>query len=308
MWLVLAVAALLFGAGALLVMAQAVLAAQNEKAESRLGQGLQADTAQDIAFSRDRLSRIKNPLVRTACRSFWSAGIDVSPKAVTLGLVFWPAFVVFATILWGVVGLVVAFLPVVVIWLVLGQIEQRRRRRINEQLPNFLGYLVRSLTAGNTLEEGLHHAALESSEPIRSVFSSVSRRIRLGADIEDTLSETAGVYRLRALHILAMSTRVNRRYGGSMRRIIATLIDTIRQQEEAAQELKSLTAETRFSAYVVAAIPIAISVFFYLQNPAYYASMLQSGGGRIAIMLALALEALGLLIIWRMMSRLKDPG
>jgi len=35
--------------------------------------------------------------------------------------------------------------------------------------------------------------------------------------------------------------------------------------------------------------------------------MLQSSGGRIAIVLALLLEALGLFIIWRMMARLQEP-
>ena len=50
-------------------------------------------------------------------------------------------------------------------------------------------YLVRALTAGNTLEEGLYSAAQESDEPIRGVFLSVSRQVRLGASGEETLAE-----------------------------------------------------------------------------------------------------------------------
>lgn len=306
-WIVLTIAALVIAALALLLLAQASRVAGNEQAEARLGQGVETRPADDDAANGARLARIRNPLIRALCQRCWSAGVDISPGVLAVALLVWVLVSVLLIFVWQLIGLVLALLPVLAVWLLIMQRERTRRRRINEQLPGFLGYLVRALTAGNTLEEGLHHAAIEASEPIRSVFMSVSRQIRLGADMEDTLAETATVYRLRSLHILAMSARVNRRYGGSMRRIIATLIDTIRQQEEAGQELKSLTGETRFSAYVVAAIPIAISVFFYLQNPAYYATMLQSHGGRIAIVLALALEALGLLIIWRMMSRLKEP-
>lgn len=128
----------------------------------------------------------------------------------------------------------------------------------------------------------------------------------MASDFE-VLAQAARIHELRALHILAMSARVNRRFGGSMRRVIASLIETIRRQEAAARELKALTGETRFSAYVVAAIPVAISLFFYLQNPQYYADMLESGSGRIAIALALLLEAFGLALIWRMMARLQEP-
>lgn len=306
-WILLAIAALVAGAFALLLLSQATRVADNEQAEARLGQDLPTQSFDDNAMGRARLARIRNPLLRALCRRCWSAGLNVSPGVLVIVLLIWALVSVLLIFVWHAVGLVLALLPVLAAWLLIMQRERTRRRRINVQLPGFLGYLVRALTAGNTLEEGLHHAAIEASEPIRGVFMSVSRQIRLGGDMEDTLAETARVYRLRALHILAMSARVNRRYGGSMRRIIATLIDTIRQQEEAGQELKALTGETRFSAYVVAAIPIAITVFFYLQNPAYYATMLQSHGGRIAMVLALALEALGLLIIWRMMSRLKEP-
>lgn len=306
-WILLAIAALVLGACALLLLSQAARVSGNEQAEERLGQDLQAQPLNENAINGDRSSRIRNPLLRAVCRRCWSAGLDVSPGVLGAVLLVWLLLSVLLIVVWHLIGLILALVPVLAGWLLIAQREHSRRRRINEQLPGFLGYLVRSLTAGNTLEEGLHHAAIEASEPIRGVFMSVSRQIRLGADIEDTLAETARIYRLRALHILAMSARVNRRYGGSMRRIIATLIDTIRQQEEAGQELKSLTGETRFSAYVVAAIPVAISVFFYLKNPTYYAPMLQSHGGRITIVLAIALEAAGLLIIWRMMSRLKEP-
>lgn len=306
-WMLLVIAALVVAGLALLLLSRAARVSDSEQAEARLGPGLQTQSLDDGAMQGDRLARIRNPLLRAACRRFWSAGLNVSPAGLASVLLVWLLLAAALIFVWQLVGLVLALLPVLAVWLLIMQRERTRRRRINEQLPGFLGYLARALTAGNTLDEGLHLAAMEASEPIRGVFMSVSRQIRLGADMEDTLAEAARIYRLRALHILAMSARVNRRYGGSMRRIIATLIDTIRQQEEAGQELKSLTGETRFSAYVVAAIPIAISAFFYLQNPAYYATMLQSHGGRIAIVLALALEAAGLLIIWRMMSRLKEP-
>ena len=191
--------------------------------------------------------------------------------------------------------------------LVLRHLQNRLRHRLNQQLPQFLGYMLRALTAGNSFEEAMYAAALESDAPIRDVFLSVTRQVELGGDLETSLAGTARLYELKALDILALSATVNRQYGGSMRQIMATLIDTIRQREAASAELKALTGETRFSAYVVAAIPLAITGFFYIQNPGYYADMLTSTGGQLAAVLAVLLELLGLFIIWRMMAGLKEP-
>lgn len=306
MWVFVVIVAVLMVAGAFLLFARAGQVAERETLIERVGGGDGAN-AQDELSGMRQLRRVRNPLLRALCRQCWSAGLEIEPGRVALLVGGWLVLTLLAAIAVGPLGLLLGAVVAIVAVLFLAQRRRARRRKINAQLPNYLGYLVRALTAGNTLEEGLYSAAMESDDPIRSVFLSVSRQVRLGASVEDILGETARVHDLRALHILAMSARVNRRYGGSMRRVIASLIDTIRQQEAAARELKALTGETRFSAYVVAAIPIAISVFFYLQNPGYYATMLQSSGGRMAIVLALLLEAVGLFIIWRMMSRLMEP-
>jgi len=305
MWMAAVIVGLLLLAFGLLVMARAGRLSQQEDVEERAvgGTGFQPeDTA-----AQTQQQRAKNPLLRAIAEPVWAAGLDLSPATLGVIVLVWLIAGVLAVVVLGVIGLLLAVAVAVVAMLVLMQRRRARRRKLNAQLPNYLGYLMRTLTAGSTLEEGIYSAAMESTDPIRGVFLSVSRQVRLGASVEDTLTDAARTHKLRALHILAMSARVNRRYGGSMRRVVASLIETIRQQEAAGRELKALTGETRFSAYVVAAIPIAISAFFYLQNPEYYATMLQSSGGRIAIVLALLLEALGLFIIWRMMARLQEP-
>jgi tight adherence protein B len=306
MWLLVVATALLLLAVAMLVLASAAHISERERITRRIV--ADPGPADDAPRVQQRLEDIPSPLLREACRRLWSAGFTgVLPAGVVRAGALACAGVLLAVIVLGVAGLVLALALAVGAMLVLAQRERARRRRINAQMPDFLGYLMRALAAGNTLEQGIDSAAVASAQPIRSVFLSVSRQVRLGASLDEVLAQAARIHELRALHILAMSARVNRRFGGSMRRVIASLIETIRRQEAAARELKALTGETRFSAYVVAAIPVAISLFFYLQNPQYYADMLESGSGRIAIALALLLEAFGLALIWRMMARLQEP-
>lgn len=307
MMVILVAVALLLVVGAYWVFAAAGERESQESAEQRVGDIDFGESVDQLAGLRN-LQDIRNPVTRHICYQFWGAGVDVSPRTANLLMIVLAAVVLLFLLISPLVGLAVALAIVLGGYLLLKQRVAARRRQIADQLPDFLEYMQRSLTAGNTLEEALQSAALESNEPIRSVFMSVARQVRHGASVEDTLVEAADVHNLRALHILAMAATVNRRFGGSMRRVIKSLIDAIRRQEAASRELKALTGETRFSAWVVAAIPIGIAVIFYLLNPGYYEPMLASTGGRITLAVAVGLQLLGIFIIWRMVASLRDAA
>lgn len=304
---ILIVMAVLLVIGAHWLFAAAGDTEEQETVAQRVG-GMESEDSIDELAGLRNLQSIRNPLTRSICYQFWGAGIDLAPNTANLVMLVLAAIVLLFLLINPLVGLALALAVVLGGYLLLKQRIAARRRQIAEQLPDFLEYMQRSLTAGNTLEEALQSAALESNEPVRSVFMSVARQVRLGATLETTLGEAAEVHGLRALHILALSATVNRRFGGSMRRVIKSLIDAIRRQDAATRELKALTGETRFSAWVVAAIPIVIAGAFYLMNPGYYEPMLASTGGRIALGVALGLQVLGIFIIWRMVASLRDAA
>lgn len=303
---VLSVIALSLLAAAVWMYAQARARASQESFDDRVGQASAGAAVDDLAGLRN-LQRIRNPVTRGLCHSFWGAGIDLSVTNANLLMVGFVVITLLLLLLSPVIAVGLAVSVLAIGYLLLQQRVNARRRQILDQLPDYLEYVMRSLTAGNTLEEALQSAALESRDPIRSLFLSVSRQVRLGATVENTLGEAAQIHDLRALHIMALSARVNRRFGGSMRRVVKSLVNTIRRQDAAVRELKALTGETRFSAWVVAAIPIAISAFFYFLNPGYYTDMLASASGRFALVFALMLQVLGIFIIWRMVASMREP-
>lgn len=305
-WVVFAILALLLLACAFWLFEG--VRTRNKKAAfaERVGQLGRADAVDEYIGLRHSLQEVKNPLTRFVCHQFWAAGVDVSPRRVNLWLLAGVVVFIVLLLVSPALAVLLAIAVALLGYLLLRQRVNSRRRRINAQMPDYLEYVLRSLTTGHSLEDALQDAALESSDPIRTLFLSISRQVRLGASIEDTLVEAGQVHRLQALRIMGMAARVNRRYGGSMRRIVKSLAGTIRRQDTAARELKALTGETRFSAWVVAAIPIGISIYFYLHNPGYYDSMLVSLSGRLMLAGVVVLLALGLFIIWRMVASVGD--
>jgi tight adherence protein B len=114
--------------------------------------------------------------------------------------------------------------------------------------------------------------------------------------------QMAEIHQLRDLKVMALAASINRKFGGSLRNVLRSLISGIRSRENAARELRALTSETRFSALVLAIIPIALMVFIVWQNPHYYVQMWADHKGRILLAGSLVMQVTGMLVIWRMMK------
>jgi tight adherence protein B len=207
-----------------------------------------------------------------------------------------------------IIGLLIIGVSMLLGWAILSGRASSRRAKIVEQLPQYLESVMRVLAAGNTLEEAIAAGAREARDPLRSLFVSVARQVRLGAQVDVVLAEAAEIHQIRDLRVLALAANINRRYGGTLRNVFRSLIQAIRMREAAARELRALTAETRFSAGVLALIPLAVSAFIFLRNRAYYVDLLATDSGKYVLVLAAVLQVLGMLIIWWMMKSATEEG
>ena len=303
---------------AMLVLAGVALtlflrAAANEKARSaRMRQRAIGETAEREAGERyrPRKDAIKDPVTRSLCTLLWRSGYEVAPEKVLL--VWLPTVLVvvpvlFLTVGWlgavGIVGMVI-----VLGWAWLTRKASSRRAMMLEQLPGYLEATMRVLAAGNTLEESLALAAREAPAPLQPLMVSVGRQVRLGAPTDAVLMEAAEIHQLRDLKVVAMAASINRKYGGSLRNILRSLVTAIRSREMAARELRALTAETRFSAIVLSVLPIGISLYVYLQNPGYYTTILEDSGGGMMMLISLGMQLAGITVIVKMMRSTDEPS
>lgn len=242
-------------------------------------------------------------------RQLQRAGLDPESSGPLRWLLVCGLLVIVITLSAGVLPGVVAFAMLACgAWLWLMNRIAKRRAKILEQLPDFVEHMVRALAAGNSLEEALYSATADAEQPIRGLFLSVARQVRLGAPIEDVLDEAALIHDVNDVRVMAMAARVNRRYGGSLRRIFKSLVQAIRERDAAARELRALTAETRFSAVVLAVVPIGLSLYILSQNPDYYVDMWNQSTGRILLLLSVFLQASGVMVIWRMLRVAEREG
>lgn len=261
------------------------------------------DAAALVDTYRPRREGIRDPVTAWLCTLLWRTGAEVEPAVVTR---VWLATLLIGfpllLLLFGwIAGLGLAGFAAVIGWAWLTRKAAARRSLMLEQFPAYLEAMMRVLSAGNTLEESIAIAARESAEPLKPLMLSVARQVRLGAPIDAVLMESAEIHELNDVKVMALAAAINRKYGGSLRNILRSLVNAIRSRDTAARELRALTAETRFSAVVLSVMPIGLSLYIYLQNPQYYSEILQDLSGRAMLLGSLLMQITGIVILFRMM-------
>jgi tight adherence protein B len=306
--LVVLVVALALAGGAILLFVHAGRRERQEDVLLRL-RAMGGDEAAALAGYDPNEARLANPVLRAICHFLWRTGAEIEPDTVVrilLVLLLLVPVTLFALGWFG--GLSTLGIGLAFGWALLSRQAARRRSRIVEQLPAFLESVIRVLSAGNTLEESIAAAARESPEPIRPLFVSVGRQVRLGAPVEAVLMETAEIHAIRDIKVMSLAAAINRKYGGSLRNILRSLIQTIRQRDAAARELRALTAETRFSAMVLSIVPVGLMLYIFAQNPKYYAQMWNDPSGRGLLIASVVFQVLGVVVIYRMMRATEDAA
>lgn len=199
-------------------------------------------------------------------------------------------------------GCLVPISTVIGIYLWLWRRANNRIKAMLNQLPLFLDQVLRSLGAGRSMETALQVATTETPEPLKEVFERVLRVNNLGYDLGLSIQEMADLYRIRELYLVSLAIRVNRTYGTSVRELLNNIAKMIHEREAARRELKTMTGETRVTAWVLGLLPIAIGMYILFVNPEYMQTMLEDAAGKMMLSIAILLQLIGGFILWRMIK------
>ena len=165
-------------------------------------------------------------------------------------------------------------------------LHRRRRSRLREfqvQLPGTLNLLSGSMRAGFSFAQGLESVANEATQPTRRELQRVFTESRLGRPIEDALEDSA--QRMTSVDLMwaVMAIRIQREVGGNLAELLDTVADTMTQRERLRLEIKALTAEGRFSGWILGIFPVAFAGVLYLIQPDYMGVLFYESIGIMAV-------------------------
>jgi tight adherence protein B len=186
--------------------------------------------------------------------------------------------------------------------LYMGLAFKRRRRinRFNEQLPDVLDIIVRSLRAGHPLPIALSLAGRELPDPAGTEFGIVSDEVTFGLDITAAMWNMSKRVGAPDLLYVITSISVQAQSGGNLGEVLSRLSRLIRDRFRMRRKVMALTAEGRMSATILTALPVAIFLIVSRISPQYYGKVWDDPGFHKAMAVAVFLLLLGNFVMRRM--------
>ena len=169
----------------------------------------------------------------------------------------------------------------------------RQRKLFAEQLADNLQVFASALRAGHSFTGALGTVVDDAPDPTRREFTRALADERLGVPIDDALTRVGQRMRSGEMGQVAMIAALQQETGGNTAEVLDRVVDNVRERQDLRRLVKTLTAQGRISQFVVTALPIAIALLISVLSPGYLTPLLESGPGRIALVIAAVMTAAG---------------
>ncbi|MGB6008432.1 type II secretion system F family protein [Castellaniella sp.] len=176
----------------------------------------------------------------------------------------------------------------------------RRHRKIIQQLPDFLEMVVRMMTVGNSLGAAFQAASDRTEEPLREILGQARRAGSVGVELDVALRQTARLYGIYELYLVAAIVGVAIRVGGRTDHVLERMSAFMRDLTQARNELVAMSAETRLSAWILALLPLGLGAMIIATNEVLIVGMWEDPVGRKLLVGAFALQVLGSFWLYRL--------
>ncbi len=180
--------------------------------------------------------------------------------------------------------------------------KKRRMQKFERQLPDAMELIARALKAGHAFSSGLKMVADEFDDPIGTEFGKTLSEINLGVSVADALKNLPKRVDCPDLGFFAISVILQRETGGNLAEILENIAFLVRERFRLHGQIRVLSAEGRLSAIVLIAIPFFVAFAISFISPDYIRTLFTDPFGKIMIVLALVMMALGVLVMRRMVQ------
>ena len=174
--------------------------------------------------------------------------------------------------------------------------ESKRRRIFEQELPEFLLLISSSLRSGLSLTQSLESVSQQGNGEVERQIRRATSEINMGMTPNDALMEVAIRMQSPDMRWVNVAIAIQREVGGNLSVILDSVADTVRDRANIKREVATLSSESRLSAWILLALPIAVFIFFYFFRRDYVAFFWTTVPG--ALMLAFFVILVGAGALW----------
>lgn len=181
-------------------------------------------------------------------------------------------------------------------WVPLIKLSQDKKKRFDlfeEQLPEALDLMSRALRSGYPFNEAMHYIAEEMPDPIGQEFGITFDEINYGRDIKQAFNYM--IIRVPSFNLIATTTAIliQRESGGNLAELLDKISDVLRKRFRFQRRVKTITAESRMSAWVLSLLPFVVFLAISFGSPKYVKPLFDTDQGNILLVTGLILQLIG---------------
>ena len=145
-----------------------------------------------------------------------------------------------------------------------------RMKMMEEQLPDAIELMVRSLRVGHPFSSAITIVSNEVSDPLATEFGIIADESAYGRDVGEALKDMAERLDMQDLRFLAVAVTIQQQSGGNLAEILDGLAKVIRARFRLFRRVKAITAEAKWSGNFLSMFPILALVGIQMVKPDYY--------------------------------------
>ena len=223
----------------------------------------------------------------------WSAGRLLGAMALMaipgLGIGIVAPFLLNGPVTAIVLGGILAALP----YLLVRRRRAKRLAKFEEQFPEGLDFLARSMRAGHAFTISLEMLGEELPDPLGQEFRALFNEQNLGAPLDVALRNFSERVPTLDARFFTSSVLLQKQTGGNLSEILTRLAYVIRERFRLKGQVKAASAHGRLTATILTFLPIATMVGMMVVAPTYLRSMAEDSDGKWMIGGAIVAQILG---------------
>ncbi|MBT8411103.1 MAG: type II secretion system F family protein [Octadecabacter sp.] len=151
---------------------------------------------------------------------------------------------------------------------------KKRLALLEEQLPDAVELLVRSLRVGHPFISAINTVSKEMADPLASELGIIADEAAYGRDVSDSIRAMAERLDMQDLRFLAVAVGIQQKSGGNLAEILQGLATVIRSRFKLFRKVKAITAEAKWSGTFLSVFPFLALIGINVMQPDYYSEVM----------------------------------
>jgi tight adherence protein B len=186
--------------------------------------------------------------------------------------------------------------------LYVARMKSSRMRKFEEQFPESLEFVARSMRAGHAFSVSLEMLHREFQDPLAGEFRRTFEEHNLGLPLENALLKLAQRVPSLDVHFFVSAVLLQKKTGGNLAEILDKLAYVIRERFKLRGKIRAISAHGRMTGMALTSIPLAVAGLMFLANPDYVTFFLRDETGNYMAIGGVVLQLIGYAIIKKIVN------